>query len=121
MAVFVSHSQQGALIIAYVWTRQIIARIAHPCLWSGVAYAPMIILLWSMHGRVGLEFTLLVACLQDAAQRTEGFSGRELAKLLASVQAAVYGSRNTTLTRDLWQKVVSQKLREHSQRKTFLE
>ncbi|KAK9844676.1 hypothetical protein WJX74_005413 [Apatococcus lobatus] len=59
--------------------------------------------------------------LQDAAERTEGFSGRELAKLLASVQAAVYGSRDTSLTRDLWQKVVSQKLREHSQRRTFLE
>lgn len=59
--------------------------------------------------------------MQDAAKSTEGFSGRELAKLLASVQAAVYGSTNTTLTRELWQKVVSQKLREHSQRRAFLE
>jgi ATPase family AAA domain-containing protein 3A/B len=29
--------------------------------------------------------------LREAAARTEGFSGREIAKLMASVQAAVYG------------------------------
>ena len=73
----------------------------------------------SLDAKGGLSY--ISFWMQDAAQRTEGFSGRELAKLLASVQAAVYGSTNTTLTRDLWQKVVSQKLREHSQRRAFLE
>lgn len=37
----------------------------------------------------------------EAARRTEGFSGRELAKLMASVQAAAYGTPNAKLSEEV--------------------
>jgi ATPase family AAA domain-containing protein 3A/B len=40
--------------------------------------------------------------LASAAQRMEGFSGREIAKFMASVQAAVYGSPQPVLTADIF-------------------
>lgn len=58
--------------------------------------------------------------LLKAAQQTEGFSGRELAKLVASMQAAVYGSTQPVLTLDIWQRVINMKVREHAQRQEFL-
>lgn len=36
--------------------------------------------------------------VMEAARRTEGFSGRELAKLMASVQAAAYGTASAKLS-----------------------
>jgi ATPase family AAA domain-containing protein 3A/B len=52
--------------------------------------------------------------MDDVARQTEGFSGRELAKLMASVQAAVYG-RTDALVLDAatLQAVVAQKIAEH--------
>lgn len=55
--------------------------------------------------------------IKEAAVRTEGFSGREIAKLLASVQAAVYGSKNCVLDSTLFREVVDYKVAEHYQRK----
>lgn len=46
-------------------------------------------------------------------------AGRELAKLLAAVQAAVYGSPAGVLTADLWDSVLERKLFEHSERQLF--
>lgn len=40
--------------------------------------------------------------LRSAAERMEGFSGREIAKFMASVQAAVYGSASTVLTPEIF-------------------
>ncbi|XP_061979675.1 uncharacterized protein LOC133700107 [Populus nigra] len=54
--------------------------------------------------------------LKEAAERTEGFSGREIAKLMASVQAAVYGSQNCVLDAALFREVVDYKVAEHQQR-----
>jgi ATPase family AAA domain-containing protein 3A/B len=54
--------------------------------------------------------------LKEAAERTEGFSGREIAKLMASVQAAVYGSQNCVLDSALFREVVDYKVAEHQQR-----
>jgi len=65
--------------------------------------------------------TFTPGMLQEAAQKTEGFSGRELAKLMASMQAAVYGSAQPTLTHEMWHRVLNMKVREHSQRQAFLE
>lgn len=45
------------------------------------------------------------ALLQDVARRTEGFSGRELAKLMASAQAAAYGSVDGVLTAEMFTRV----------------
>lgn len=45
------------------------------------------------------------ALLKDAARRTEGFSGRELAKMMASAQAAAYGSADGALTADMFKRV----------------
>jgi ATPase family AAA domain-containing protein 3A/B len=42
------------------------------------------------------------ALLASAASRMEGFSGREIAKFMASVQAAVYGSQAAVLTPDIF-------------------
>ena len=54
--------------------------------------------------------------LREAAAKTEGFSGREIAKLMASVQAAVYGSENCLLDPNLFREVVDYKVAEHQQR-----
>jgi hypothetical protein len=42
------------------------------------------------------------ALLAAAAARMEGFSGREIAKFMASVQAAVYGSPQPVLTPEIF-------------------
>ncbi|XP_031094767.1 ATPase family AAA domain-containing protein 3 [Ipomoea triloba] len=55
--------------------------------------------------------------LKEAAVKTEGFSGREIAKLMASVQAAVYGSENCVLDPALFREVVDYKVAEHQQRR----
>lgn len=55
--------------------------------------------------------------LKEAAAKTEGFSGREIAKLMASVQAAVYGSENCVLDPALFREVVDYKVAEHQQRR----
>ncbi|KAJ9515867.1 hypothetical protein QJQ45_008747 [Haematococcus lacustris] len=59
------------------------------------------------------------AKLPAAAAAMEGFSGREIAKFLAAVQAAVYGSAQPLLTAELWDSVLARKLHEHSERKAF--
>ncbi|XP_047316332.1 ATPase family AAA domain-containing protein 3-like [Impatiens glandulifera] len=55
--------------------------------------------------------------LKEAASKIEGFSGREIAKLMASVQAAVYGSTNCVLDPSLFREVVDYKVVEHQQRR----
>ena len=57
--------------------------------------------------------------LREAARKTEGFSGRELAKLLASVRGAVYGEKESVLTSDVFREVVDYKVAEHQQRKNL--
>uniref|UniRef100_A0A453PD66 AAA+ ATPase domain-containing protein n=1 Tax=Aegilops tauschii subsp. strangulata TaxID=200361 RepID=A0A453PD66_AEGTS len=54
--------------------------------------------------------------LRDAARKIDGFSGREIAKLMASVQAAVYGSPDCILNPQLFSEVVEYKIAEHQQR-----
>ncbi|XP_059640397.1 uncharacterized protein LOC132282669 [Cornus florida] len=54
--------------------------------------------------------------IREAAKKTEGFSGREIAKLLASVQAAVYGRPDCVLDPELFREVVDYKVAEHQQR-----
>lgn len=49
--------------------------------------------------------------VDEAAKATEGFSGRELAKMIASIQTAVYGSKQATLTPAVFQQVVQRKVR----------
>ncbi|KAF8379010.1 hypothetical protein HHK36_028437 [Tetracentron sinense] len=55
--------------------------------------------------------------IREAAAKTEGFSGREIAKLMASVQAAVYGSKDCVLDVNLFREVVDYKVAEHQQRR----
>ncbi|GAU18525.1 hypothetical protein TSUD_233970 [Trifolium subterraneum] len=54
--------------------------------------------------------------LKEAAKKTEGFSGREIAKLMASVQAAVYGRPDCSLDSQLFKQIVDYKVVEHHQR-----
>ncbi|CAL5324379.1 unnamed protein product [Camellia sinensis] len=54
--------------------------------------------------------------IREAAKKTEGFSGREIAKLMASVQAAVYGRRDCVLDSELFKEIVDYKVAEHQQR-----
>ncbi|CAN0854374.1 ATPase family AAA domain-containing protein 3 [Linum grandiflorum] len=54
--------------------------------------------------------------IREAAAKTEGFSGREIAKLMAGVQAAVYGSHDCVLDSSLFREVVDYKVAEHRQR-----
>ncbi|KAF8102978.1 hypothetical protein N665_0189s0030 [Sinapis alba] len=55
--------------------------------------------------------------LKEASAKTKGFSGREIAKLMASVQAAVYGSADCLLDANLFREVIDYKVAEHQQRK----
>lgn len=55
--------------------------------------------------------------IREAAAKTEGFSGREVAKLMAGVQAAVYGSKDCVLDPGLFLEVVDYKVAEHQQRR----
>merc|ERR1712186_248951 len=48
--------------------------------------------------------------LADVAKRTDGFSGRQLAKLVVAYQAAVFGSGTTRLTPGLAETVLKYKL-----------
>lgn len=54
--------------------------------------------------------------IREAAKKTEGFSGREIAKLIASVQAAVYARPDCVLDSQLFREVVDYKVAEHHQR-----
>ncbi|KAG8059695.1 hypothetical protein GUJ93_ZPchr0002g25315 [Zizania palustris] len=54
--------------------------------------------------------------LREAARKINGFSGREIAKLMASVQAAVYGRPDCVLDPQLFMEVVEYKVAEHQQR-----
>eukprot|EP00639_Heterosigma_akashiwo_P027840 CAMPEP_0194664994 /NCGR_PEP_ID=MMETSP0295-20121207/1817_1 /TAXON_ID=39354 /ORGANISM="Heterosigma akashiwo, Strain CCMP2393" /LENGTH=221 /DNA_ID=CAMNT_0039546891 /DNA_START=195 /DNA_END=859 /DNA_ORIENTATION=- len=56
--------------------------------------------------------------LKDISLKLDGFSGREISKLLLSVQNSVYGSGNDEqmLTKQLLERVVTQKLAEHAQK-----
>lgn len=54
--------------------------------------------------------------IREAARQTEGFSGREIAKLVASVQAAVYARPDCVLDTQLFKEVVDYKVVEHRQR-----
>lgn len=54
--------------------------------------------------------------IREAAHKTEGFSGREIAKLMAGVQAAVYGRPDCVLDSQLFRKIVDYKVVEHHQR-----
>lgn len=61
------------------------------------------------------------AHVQEAADATVGFSGRELAKMISSIQTAVYGSAQPVLTPELFRSVVGRKVTEHAQRQAFAE
>ncbi|XP_076904510.1 uncharacterized protein LOC143559983 [Bidens hawaiensis] len=55
--------------------------------------------------------------IKEGAAKTDGFSGREIAKLMASVQAAVYGSEDCVLDPALFREVIDYKVAEHQQRR----
>ena len=54
--------------------------------------------------------------LREAARKMDGFSGREVAKFMASVRGAVYGSAESVLDAKLFMDVVDYKVAEHQQR-----
>ena len=56
------------------------------------------------------------AALSRAADETAGFSGRELAKLMASLQAAAFGTANATLTHAVFDETLRSKLAQHAMR-----
>ena len=57
----------------------------------------------------------------EAAQKTVGFSGRELAKLMGAVQAAVYGSPPPRLlTAATFLEVVNYKVQEHARKRDIM-
>ncbi|KAG0463878.1 hypothetical protein HPP92_019498 [Vanilla planifolia] len=54
--------------------------------------------------------------IREAAKLTHGFSGREIAKLVASIRAAVYGNPNCVLDSSLFKEIVNFKVEEHYKR-----
>ncbi|GIX62101.1 ATPase, AAA family protein [Babesia caballi] len=55
------------------------------------------------------------------AERTEGFSGRQLSKMCISMQSAVFGSGAKTLTLDLAEMIVDWHIKEHLKDKAAIE
>ncbi|CAF4560478.1 unnamed protein product [Rotaria socialis] len=53
---------------------------------------------------------------EELAQRTDGFSGREIAKLLAACQASAYASEDGTLTEEMIDKKLRDALESHSKK-----
>lgn len=66
--------------------------------------------------KITIEEDLSDEVIREAARKTEGFSGREIAKLVAGVQAAVYGSADCVLDSQLFNEIVDYKVAEHQQR-----
>lgn len=60
--------------------------------------------------QIEIDDGLDTAFFDDVAKRTEGFSGRQLAKLILAYQAAVFGSGATRLTPGLCETVLRYKL-----------
>ncbi|MCL7051779.1 hypothetical protein MKW94_028756 [Papaver nudicaule] len=58
--------------------------------------------------------------IREAARKTDGFSGREIAKLVASIQAAVYGQSDCALDTHLFKEIVDYKVAEHHRRKKLV-
>ena len=59
--------------------------------------------------------------MAKVAQKTAGFSGREIAKLMISVQGAAYGSVDGKLTAAMFEQVVEWKVAEHRRKETQYE
>ncbi|PIA55767.1 hypothetical protein AQUCO_00700233v1 [Aquilegia coerulea] len=64
-----------------------------------------------------IEVDLSEDAIREAARKTEGFSGREIAKLIASVQASVYAQSDCVLDSQLFMEIVDFKVEEHNKRK----
>ncbi|KAI3969849.1 hypothetical protein MKX01_038317 [Papaver californicum] len=58
--------------------------------------------------------------IREAARKTDGLSGREIAKLVASIQAAVYGKSDCVLDSHLFNEIVDYKVAEHHRRKELV-
>lgn len=54
--------------------------------------------------------------VRQAAKVTEGFSGRELSKLVLKVQGAVYGTETLELTKDMFQAVLASDVAKHKKK-----
>ncbi|CAM9875822.1 unnamed protein product [Scytosiphon promiscuus] len=75
--------------------------------------------LWSWWQRGAAEGLAIGAgvnetLLKGLAEEIQGFSGREVEKLMFGVQSCAYGSEDGVLTADMLKRVVTQKTREHS-------
>ncbi|XP_010467645.1 PREDICTED: ATPase family AAA domain-containing protein 3C isoform X1 [Camelina sativa] len=66
--------------------------------------------------KITVEGDLTDQVIREAAKKLEGFSGREIAKLVAGVQAAVYGRKDCVLDSQLFEEIVDYKIEEHHQR-----
>ncbi|KAF2543858.1 hypothetical protein F2Q68_00028749 [Brassica cretica] len=66
--------------------------------------------------KITVEDDLTDKVISEAARKTEGFSGREIAKLVAGVQAGVYGRKDCVLDSQLFKEIVEYKVEEHHQR-----
>ena len=66
-----------------------------------------------------IESSTNITFLGDLIFFCADLEGRELAKFMAAVQAAVYGSPEATLTPEIWNAVLSRKLYEHQERRNF--
>lgn len=73
--------------------------------------------------RIGMGYMYdgVAEWLRRASHRTDGFSGRQIAKLMISCQGMIYGTTQTTLTPDLFWKVVKRKVDEYRRKKDMAE
>ena len=66
--------------------------------------------------QIFMDESLSEEVIREAARRTEGFSGREIAKLVAGIRSAVYGRSDCVLDANLFLEMVDYKVVEHCRR-----
>lgn len=59
------------------------------------------------------------AAFEEVAQRIDGFSGREISKLVIAFQAAAYGSSTSIFTREMMEEVLDHHLTAHRQKEEW--
>lgn len=97
--IHIKGDQKGIFARCAYWGRRAVRRVIHgPC--------PPMIQCEEISNQM----------LKDAAKKTKGFSGREISKLVLSLQGAAYGRDDCVLSKAMFADVLTWKVKEHTQK-----
>jgi len=111
-----SDKRSKARKITIAGTAQAAAAFPRPCDKGRIRrLAPPAVLRWCPRLAPDVD----EGALRAAAEKTEGFSGRELNKMIISMQAAAYATDDATLTRARFEEVLDHFVEQHQQRQQW--